>query len=93
MGRSNFFLFLLFLVPALGLSQYTDVINSNRPGLSVSAYAVGKNVVQAEFGALYEQQNHSDINTNSDILGADLSLRYGLLFDCLLYTSPSPRDA
>ena len=83
MGRSNIFLFLLFLLPALGLSQYTDVINSNRPGLSVSAYAVGKNVVQAEFGALYEQQNHSDINTNSDILGADLSLRYGLLFEQL----------
>ncbi|RNC90186.1 MAG: transporter [Allomuricauda sp.] len=83
MGRSSKFLFILFLVPALGLAQYTDVINSNRPGLSVSAYAVGKNVVQAEFGALYEQQDHGDLNTTSNILGADLSLRYGLFLEQL----------
>ncbi len=66
-----------------GLSQYTDVINSNRPGQSVSAYAVGKNVVQAEFGVSYEQQDHDILATDSDIWGADLSLRYGLLFESL----------
>jgi len=82
MGRSNIF-FLLLFVPFLVLAQYTDVINSNRPGLSVSAYAVGKNVIQAEFGALYEQRDHSLLNTTSDIIGADLSLRYGLLFEQL----------
>ena len=42
--------FSILLIPSLGISQYTEVINSNRPGLSVSAYAVGTNVVQAEFG-------------------------------------------
>ncbi|MGI9547623.1 MAG: transporter [Flavobacteriaceae bacterium] len=73
----------LVIAPNLGFSQYTDVINSNRPGLSVSAYAVGKSVVQAEFGAYYEQQDHSDLMSDSNIFGADLALRYGLLLENL----------
>lgn len=73
----------LAIVPNLGISQYTDVINSNRPGISVSAYAVGKNVVQAEFGPYYEQQDHSDLSIESEIFGAELALRYGLLFENL----------
>lgn len=75
------FLFLLTSVSVTG--QYTDVINSNRPGLSVSAYAVGKNVVQMEMGVFYEQQDHGLLNTQSDIWGSDISLRYGLLFERL----------
>ncbi|WP_350288676.1 transporter [uncultured Croceitalea sp.] len=75
--------FLLLLLPFLASAQYTDVINSNRPGVSVSAYAVGKNVVQAEFGLLYEMQDHSDINSDSKIFGGDISLRYGLLLEKL----------
>ena len=77
------FSFLLFFLPLIVVSQYTDVINSNRPGFSVSAYAVGKNVVQAEWGILYEQRDHNDRNTVSDIIGTDLSLRYGLLLEKL----------
>ncbi|WP_411030902.1 transporter [Spongiimicrobium sp. 3-5] len=73
----------LFTAPFFGFCQYTDVINSNRPGLSVSAYAVGRNVFQIEFGGLYEQQDHNQLNTESNILGADFSLRYGLLFEAL----------
>ncbi|WP_394748655.1 transporter [Spongiimicrobium salis] len=72
---------LLFLMPFLGISQYTDVINSNRPGQSVSAYAVGKNVVQAEIGVFYEQQEHNLLLTESDFLGTDFSFRYGFLFE------------
>mgnify|MGYP000622112157 FL=1 len=71
----------LLLLPFLGFSQYTDVINSNRPGLSVSAYAVGKNVLQMEMGVGFEQSDHTLFNTQSNILGSDLSLRYGLLFE------------
>lgn len=74
---------LLLALPLIGLSQYTDVINSNRPGRSVGGYAIGKGVVQAEFGVLYEQRDHVELSTESDILGADLSLRYGLLFETL----------
>ena len=32
------------------LSQHTDVINSNRPSESMSAFAVGKNVIQIDPG-------------------------------------------
>jgi hypothetical protein len=75
--------FIVLLSPLFLVAQYTDVINSNRPGLSVSAYAVGKNVVQAELGLFYEQSDHSLLNTQADMWGTDLSLRYGLLFERL----------
>jgi|SRR5690606_33020471 len=74
---------LLSLLPALLQAQYTDVINSNRPGRAVSAYAIGKNVVQAEVGLFYEQQDHAEINYDSNIFGTDYALRYGLLFEQL----------
>lgn len=79
----QYVLSILLFLPLVGISQYTDVINSNRPGLSVSAYAVGKNVVQAELGVFYEQRDHTLLNTQSDIWGSDISLRYGLLFERL----------
>lgn len=74
-------LFVLVLFPALLCAQYTDVINSNRPGRAVSAYAVGKNVAQVEVGLLYEQQDNADLNSDSNIFGTDFALRYGLLFE------------
>ena len=74
---------LLCIFPLLTYAQYTDVINSNRPGRAVSAYAVGRNVVQAEIGLLYEQQDNGDLNTDSNIFGTDVSLRYGFLFEQL----------
>lgn len=76
-------LILCLTIPFLGKSQYTDVINSNRPGLSVSAYAIGKNVLQLETGLFFEQQDHSLLNTQSNLWGTDISLRYGLLFEQL----------
>jgi len=79
----NFFYLMLFTLPFSGLSQYTDVINSNRPGRSVSAYAVGRNVLQFEGGLFFEQSDHPFLQTESNIWGGDLSLRYGLFFERL----------
>ncbi len=73
----------IFLFSILTAAQYTDVINSNRPGQSVSAYAVGRNVLQAEFGIGYEQQDHALLLTDSNIWSTELALRYGLLFEKL----------
>jgi len=75
----------LFIFFSLHLSfcQYTDVINSNRPGQTVSAYAVGKNVIQAEMGIAYDRQEHNLLDTESILMGLDVSLRYGLLFEQL----------
>lgn len=74
---------LSLLLPVLLHAQYTDVINSNRPGRAVSAYALGKNVVQAEVGLFYEQQDHAGLNYDSNIFGTDYAFRYGLLFEQL----------
>ncbi|MCL6266100.1 transporter [Flagellimonas myxillae] len=76
-------LFLFCLIPVFASAQYTDVINSNRPGRAVSAFAVGRNVVQLEMGLLYEQQDDASLNSDSNIFGSDIALRYGLLFETL----------
>ncbi|WP_297761623.1 transporter [uncultured Muriicola sp.] len=81
-----YLIFLCSALPFLGTSQYTDVINSNRPGLSVSAYAVGKGVIQAEMGFLYEQREHVDLSQESTLMGADLALRYGFFREMLEIT-------
>ncbi|WP_422859779.1 transporter [Flagellimonas sp. S174] len=79
--RSKLFIFLF--LPCLAIGQYTDVINSNRPGRAVSAYSVGTGVVQAEVGILYEQQDDASLNSDSNIFGADFAIRYGVLFEQL----------
>lgn len=72
-----------YALPAAVSAQYTDVINSNRPGLSVSAYAVGTGVIQAELGLGFEQRDHSRLDYESNMFTPELSLRYGLLFETL----------
>tara|TARA_R110002051_G_scaffold242981_3_gene303132 strand:- start:2402 stop:3451 length:1050 start_codon:yes stop_codon:yes gene_type:complete len=79
----NLILIAIFLFSIFTSAQYTDVINSNRPGQSVSAYAVGKNVIQAEFGIGFEHQEHTILLTDSNIWSTELALRYGLLFESL----------
>lgn len=66
-----------------GHSQYTDVINSNRPGETIGAFSVGTGIIQLESGVFYEQQNHSLFDTDSKIFGLSVNLRYGLLFESL----------
>jgi hypothetical protein len=82
-NHKNFLFLIALLIPLLGVCQYTDVINSNRPGLSVSAYAVGKGVPQIEIGFSYEKRDHADLNYDSNIYGMDFSVRYGLLLEKL----------
>jgi len=76
-------LLVLFTVYQTVDAQYTDVINSNRPGASMSAYAVGKNVIQGEFGLFTERQEHTGLRTESGFFGIDFAFRYGLLFEQL----------
>jgi hypothetical protein len=35
-----------FMFPIINYGQHTDQINSNRPGETMSAFAVGKSVIQ-----------------------------------------------
>lgn len=63
--------------------QHTDEINSNRPGKSMSAYAVGKSVIQAESGVYGINENHSLLGYDANGYGFDLDLRYGFLMERL----------
>lgn len=76
-----------FLLTAFSLfyfnafAQYTDVINSNRPGVSRSAFSVGTNVIQLEVGPYFIKEEHTPLNYEVSGFGADFSARYGLLFE------------
>ena len=76
----------LFLTGAIH-SQYTDQINSNRPGVSIGAFAVGKGIVQFEGGFEFRKNKHQGYN-NSTLNGSIgfLSARWGFLSERLELT-------
>ncbi|OCB78497.1 transporter [Flavobacterium crassostreae] len=76
----NKFKLLLTLLTASGVSyaQHTDIINSNRPGETMSAYAVGKTVIQAEVGIYGIKQHHNLLNYDANGFGLDATLRWGV---------------
>lgn len=81
--KTVFSLLLLFhILPAS--AQYTDVINSNRPGMSRSAFSVGTNVLQFEAGpyTVSEKREPRPQNEASGF-GVDFAVRYGLFFEQL----------
>lgn len=74
-------LYLIFSIPLFAFSQYTEVINSNRPGVSQSAFAVGPNVIQFEAGPYFVKEEHSFQDYKVSGFGADFAARYGLIFE------------
>lgn len=75
-------LILLFTTPFFG--QYTDQINSNRPGASMGAFAVGKNVIQTETGIAFRRYVHNGYNqSNFEGRVHFLSLRWGFLTETI----------
>lgn len=58
-------------------SQYTDMLNANRPGVSQGAFAVGNRVLQLESGLSYGKEKHSLLDTETKAWGVDYSIRYG----------------
>lgn len=70
------------LFTTFAFSQYTDVINSNRPGTSKSAFSVGTNVAQFEFGPYILNEKRTPATTYEvSGFGIDFMARYGLLFE------------
>lgn len=59
-------------------AQFTDQINSNRPGKSMMAYAVGKTIIQAETGLNYINEEHNLMQYKAKGFIGDLALRWGL---------------
>jgi Putative MetA-pathway of phenol degradation len=83
--QSTISISMLFFVTLLQ-AQFTDQINSNRPGKSAGAYAVGKNVIQLETGLFYINDNHPLLDYNANGLGIDFQARGGLLKEQLELT-------
>lgn len=77
------FLGFLFLVTIANYGQHTDQINSNRPGESMSAFAVGKTVIQVETGVFGIREEHDFAKYDANGFGMDLELRYGVLLENL----------
>lgn len=82
---NKFFVFIIctFFGSTAAFCQYTETINSNRPGNSQGAFAVGYNVLQLETGVRYGHNDHTLRNTETNLLGIDYSLRYGVGFERL----------
>ncbi len=80
----RFLLLALLLVnfkPAL--AQYTDVINSNRPGVSKSAFSVGTNVLQFELGGRSVKEEHVPLQYEVSGFAINFAARYGLFWEQL----------
>lgn len=64
-------------------AQYTELINSNRPGTSQGAFAVGNQVLQFETGFAIGWEEHSLLRTETSAFTVDYAIRYGLLWEQL----------
>ncbi|WP_289044361.1 transporter [uncultured Olleya sp.] len=77
------FTYVLLLASFTATAQYTEVINSNRPGVSRSAFSVGKNVAQFEVGPYLVKEEHTPLKNEASGFGIDFAARYGLLWEQL----------
>ncbi len=76
-----FSLFLVFFISLSSFSQYTEVINSKRPGFSESPFSVGTKVYQIEGGLFYQKNDNPDFFTKKKSMGIDLFLRSGFIWE------------
>lgn len=68
-------LFLSILGFTNSYAQYTEIINSNKPGFSQSPYSVGSGVYQFESNVFFRNTNPHYLNTLPQSLGIDLFFR------------------
>ena len=81
MNIKTFLVAVFLLISATQYAQYTDIINSNRPGESMSAFSVGKTVIQAEAGLYGIREKHDLLRYEANGFGTELDVRYGAFFD------------
>ena len=70
-------------LPFINYGQYTDQINSNRPGETMSAYGVGKHVIQLETGLYGISTKHNLLNYDVNGFGIDATIRWGAFMERL----------
>ncbi|GAK96751.1 hypothetical protein JCM19294_1060 [Nonlabens tegetincola] len=76
----------LFVTPFLSQAQYTETINTNNPGLSQGAYALGTGVAQVEANVFYRTEEHVIQRYERDYYGLNFQLRYGAFFEELEFS-------
>lgn len=74
---------LFFTVSESVMAQYTETINSNRPGQSQGAFSVGTGVLQAESLLFFGDETHDLLFTETKNWGLDFAFRYGFLMEQL----------
>lgn len=83
MLKLKVFAFIFITSTLIANAQFTETINSNRPGQSQGAFAVGTGVYQLEAGGFYGNDTHELRQTDTDLYGANYMIRAGLLTDIL----------
>ena len=81
-------LLLLFLFGfQIQYAQYTDEINSNRPGKPMMAFPVGKPVFQAEIGLNFQNEKHKKLKYTANGIIGEVDFRWGLFFEELEFVA------
>ena len=83
MNSKTIFLLAFLMISTVQYGQYTDIINSNRPGKSMSAFSVGKTVIQAEGGLYGVREKHDLLRYEANGFGTELDVRYGAILEQL----------
>lgn len=71
------FITIALVTTTFTFAQYTNIINSKRPGLSESPYGVGSNVFQFESGLFFGKAGNQNTSLKQKITGGELFFRYG----------------
>ena len=83
MNRLHLFIMSFFIGSVMVFAQYTDVINSNKPGFSESPYSVGKGVYQFESNIFLRNTSISTTFSKPQSLGIDMLFRTSFFLDKL----------
>jgi hypothetical protein len=68
-------------------AQYTNVINSNKPGFSESPYSVGTGIYQFESNLFYQDMNAASADNSPQSLGIDLLFRTSFFLEKLEFST------
>lgn len=77
------FVLIFGITSQISFGQFTDEINSNRPGRSMMAFSVGKSVFQTETGLHYVNEDHKTLDYKASGFMAEFDMRWGLFFEQL----------
>ena len=83
MNRLHLFIMLFFIGSVVVFAQYTDIINSNKPGFSESPYSVGRGVYQFESNIFLRNTSITNTFSKHQSLGVDILFRTSFFLDKL----------